>query len=171
MWLLQGTFSFCSQEKTENKVSFSTIQGIDEEKVVGAESFPGSLFKLYFKKSFGFQTNSSSGGNLFAGARCCLIFPPLSLFVNGALFSLCVGKRCLKSLVVLNTGEKKKRRKKAPQWGEEQSEYLSELCHQKKLKTLHNMWKSHCPSAEGMWHPRSQEVHYYIQTNFSLFMQ
>lgn len=113
MWLLQGTFSFCSQEKPENKVSFSTIQGIDEEKVVGAESFPGSLFKLYFKKSFGFQTNSSSGGNLFAGARCCLIFPPLSLFVNGALFSLCVGKRCLKSLVVLNTGEKKKKKKKS----------------------------------------------------------
>lgn len=68
--------------------------------------------------------------------------------------------------------EKKKSKKKLHSGVRrtEQSEYLSELCHQKKLKTLHNMWKSHCPSAKGMWHPRSQEVHYYIQTNFSLYM-
>lgn len=34
---------------------------------------------------------------------------------------------------------------------------------QKKFKTHYkNVWKSHCHSTKGLWHPRPQEVHYWI---------
>jgi len=50
--------------------------------------------------------------------------------------------------------------------GKEHSEYLCELCHQKKFKTLYkNVWKSHCHSPKGIWHSGSS----LLDADFSFF--
>lgn len=57
--------------------------------------------KLWFSNSF--KQNSSLEENVFAEVGFFWFFK------NSALFSLCVGKRCLKSLVVFNKGKNTKR--------------------------------------------------------------